>query len=320
VNSKTPVFDIFLSYKSEDGSWVEQLKKDLQARGVRVWLDKDQIRPGDLFPRALEEGIATSRAVGLVVTPESTKSKWVQAEYYRALRLSKEKGLQLIPLLLRKAHVLGFLSDLQWIDFTDEARYDRNVDQLIWPGITGKHVRWCAVCPYFTGDGRLDVWGRLSQCCWHFGIDLHHFPGFERFYPYGTVSWSDSQSSPDSHHFANPRGVLVIDIFGYWPEEGRDMDWYSRYWGHSNTQACVEFIFGLRDETRNTPGELVFVLFHHSLAWETLPHNLDQETVRRLRHYFTIHGDVDDSTLRSTLHRTWMHVQRDLLRAEIAYS
>ena len=51
----------------------------------RVWLDKDEIRPGDLFAKALEQGLAASRAVALVVSPEAMASGWVEREYYRAL-------------------------------------------------------------------------------------------------------------------------------------------------------------------------------------------------------------------------------------------
>jgi hypothetical protein len=70
-------FDIFLSAKSDDSTWVEQLRRDLEERGVRVWLDKNELRPGDIFPKALENGIDRSRSVGLVVTPASLASMWV---------------------------------------------------------------------------------------------------------------------------------------------------------------------------------------------------------------------------------------------------
>jgi TIR domain len=42
-------FDVFLSYSSTDEAWVRRLAEDLKRCGVRVWLDRDEIRPGDLF-------------------------------------------------------------------------------------------------------------------------------------------------------------------------------------------------------------------------------------------------------------------------------
>jgi hypothetical protein len=110
-------FDVFLSYKSDDHVWVQGLKRALQARGVRVWLDQDQIRPGDRFVGALERGLESSRSVALVATPASISSGWVEDEYARALTLSNLGQLQLIPLLLRDALLPGFLSNRQYVDF-----------------------------------------------------------------------------------------------------------------------------------------------------------------------------------------------------------
>ncbi|HEV2388517.1 MAG TPA: toll/interleukin-1 receptor domain-containing protein [Candidatus Acidoferrales bacterium] len=110
-------FDIFLSYRSTDKKSAESLRNSLEARGVRVWLDKDQIRPGDLFAEALDRGLATSGADGLLVTPDSLDSNWVKNEYYRALSLNAAGELQLIPLIFGGADLPGFLKDRNWIDF-----------------------------------------------------------------------------------------------------------------------------------------------------------------------------------------------------------
>lgn len=98
-------FDVFLSYKSEDEEWVRRLKQALVERGLRVWLDRDEIRPGDRFVRALENGIETSGAVVMIVSPESLRSEWVRDEYERALTLPNQaaRALQLIPAVLRDA-------------------------------------------------------------------------------------------------------------------------------------------------------------------------------------------------------------------------
>ena len=39
-------FDVFLSHSSIDKPWVSHLKDALQDRGLRVWLDRDEIRQG----------------------------------------------------------------------------------------------------------------------------------------------------------------------------------------------------------------------------------------------------------------------------------
>src|ERR1700682_4529288 len=98
-------FDVFLSYKREDEAWTKQLALDLESRGVRVWRDQEEIRPGDEYPDALENGLRSSKALALVVTPESLKASWVRWEYERAISLAAGDPLRVIPLLLREATI-----------------------------------------------------------------------------------------------------------------------------------------------------------------------------------------------------------------------
>jgi hypothetical protein len=79
------IFDVFLSHNSIDKPWVVQLKDDLIRYGLRVWLDKDEIRPGDLFAEALEDALENCKAIALIISPEAMDSGWVKEEYYRAV-------------------------------------------------------------------------------------------------------------------------------------------------------------------------------------------------------------------------------------------
>jgi hypothetical protein len=144
-----PQFDVFLSHCSVDKPWVIKLKDDLLRYGVSVWLDKDEIRPGDLWVKVLEEGLLNSRAVALVVSPEAIDSGWVEEEYYRALTLAKNKQtpLQIIPVILRDAELPGFLEGRNWVDFREESAYSQGVWKLVW-GITGdKPARFLEAIP-----------------------------------------------------------------------------------------------------------------------------------------------------------------------------
>jgi hypothetical protein len=134
-----PTFDVFLSHSSVDNPWVIQLKDALQRYGVSVWLDRDEIRPGDLFVKALETGLEQSWAVALIVSPEAIASGWLEEEYARAMSLAqnKQRPLQLIPVLLRDSTVPGFLQGRHLVDFRDERAYDQKVWELAW-GITGQ--------------------------------------------------------------------------------------------------------------------------------------------------------------------------------------
>ncbi len=115
-------FDAFLSYSSKDRTWANHLKEALHKQGLKVWLDHDQIRPGELFANALERGLEESKAVALIVSPESMESGWVEEEYRRALSLTQQRKqpLQLIPVIQREAELPGFLATRQWVDFREE--------------------------------------------------------------------------------------------------------------------------------------------------------------------------------------------------------
>lgn len=132
-------FDVFLSYHSNDSEWVVQLKERLKEADILVWLDRDQIRPGDRFTKALEKGIAKSKSVVIVVSPGACESGWVREEYDRALYLinSAQQDLRLIPVILQHCDIPGFLSSRNSVQFAESDEFDDNVAQLIW-GITGR--------------------------------------------------------------------------------------------------------------------------------------------------------------------------------------
>src|SRR5262245_58568360 len=105
--ASSPNFDVFLSYHSGHAAWVAKLKTALEAKELKVWLDSDQILPGDRFAEALERGLQSSRAVALIVSSGSLQSDWVKEEYYRALGLANatRHGLRLIPVLIESVSV-----------------------------------------------------------------------------------------------------------------------------------------------------------------------------------------------------------------------
>lgn len=126
-------FDVFLSYHSGDGDWVVLLKDRLASRGIRVWLDSEQIRPGDRFPGALARAIGQVHSVIVILSPGSVASPWVEEEYTLALA----KRRRVVAVLIDDVEPPGFLQGRTWVDFRDESAFDRSFEQLIF-GITGQ--------------------------------------------------------------------------------------------------------------------------------------------------------------------------------------
>jgi hypothetical protein len=76
----THMYDVFVSYARDDAERVARLVERLvAARGWSVWWDT-ALRPGEEFPREIEEALERARAVVVVWSPSSVDSDWVVAE------------------------------------------------------------------------------------------------------------------------------------------------------------------------------------------------------------------------------------------------
>ena len=59
---------MFVSYAHENADWVRTLAGNLHQSGLEVWFDKWDITGGVRLSERLQEGLASSRAVVLVVS------------------------------------------------------------------------------------------------------------------------------------------------------------------------------------------------------------------------------------------------------------
>jgi hypothetical protein len=74
-------YDVFLSHASEDKTEViVPLAEALAARGVRVWLDHQQLKLGDSLSRKIDDGLAQSRFGAVVLSPSFFAKEWPQRE------------------------------------------------------------------------------------------------------------------------------------------------------------------------------------------------------------------------------------------------
>src|SRR6185369_3800736 len=116
-------FDAFLSHQHNDSARVEALARLLvDKHGLRVWLDKWKVVPGDL-KRQCETGITNSRFTIVAGSQTALKSKWVQWEIDRHQELNPE-GDRLLPIKLEQLDFSPDLDALLWVDFTDPAQDD----------------------------------------------------------------------------------------------------------------------------------------------------------------------------------------------------
>lgn len=92
-------WDVFISHASEDKETVaEPLAAELRARGLRVWLDKSELRIGDSLRRKIDYGLAHS-TFGVVILSKPFFAKgWPQYELDGIVGLSVNGGQRMLPI------------------------------------------------------------------------------------------------------------------------------------------------------------------------------------------------------------------------------
>ena len=115
-------FDVFLSHNSKDKPIVEQIAHKLEAKGLKVWLDKWNLIPGDAWQEDLEDALDESQTIAVFVGPHNI-SPWENEEMRSAIEERvQDKKRRVIPVLLPGApdnktlKLPRFLKRLTWVD------------------------------------------------------------------------------------------------------------------------------------------------------------------------------------------------------------
>jgi hypothetical protein len=140
----------FIAYVQEDLALARRLCRDLAAAGCAPWLDREQLLPGQNWPRAIERAISVADAFVACFSPRAlVKRGQFQSELRYALQCASQvppEGVFLIPVRLEPCQVPREIAR-QW-QYTD-----------LFPD-WGRGVERIAAAVHQAGAGRIPpLWG-----------------------------------------------------------------------------------------------------------------------------------------------------------------
>lgn len=106
--SRNEAMQVFLSYDRADEAFAKSLSSELTRRGLAVWRSEEEVLRGDNIYLQIGEALKKSRAMVVLVSPESMRSKWVRHEIEYALGDLRYKA-RLFPVEVRPT------DDVPWI-------------------------------------------------------------------------------------------------------------------------------------------------------------------------------------------------------------
>jgi hypothetical protein len=109
---------IFISHSSIDKPFVRQIAEGIEEAGFKVWLDERELMPGDAVAGRISEALANSRAVIVVVSEASIRSKWLAFELTQATERMVQGNCRVIPVVKDRVSLPPEVAGLLYADFT----------------------------------------------------------------------------------------------------------------------------------------------------------------------------------------------------------
>lgn len=133
-------YDVFLSHSHKDADVVENLAKKLEDNvGLKVWLDKWILIPGEPFIQAMSKGLDETKTCAVFIGNETPKG-WFAEEIGKALnKQSRDHTFRVIPVLLPNSDssfINDFLELRTWVDFRENIN-DPKSFHLLTCGVQG---------------------------------------------------------------------------------------------------------------------------------------------------------------------------------------
>jgi len=115
----------FISHSSVDAEFAEILARDLEARGVDVWLDVSNIEPNSDWNESIQSALTNSHYILVIWSKNSVISPEVLAEVFQA----RAAGKKIIQVFIDDCKRPAVFDRLQNIDF--RGNYEEALEKLL---------------------------------------------------------------------------------------------------------------------------------------------------------------------------------------------
>jgi hypothetical protein len=107
---------VFVSYASVDRAAAKTIVEGLRLRNLNVWLDADELRPGDHWAESIRTAISASSYFLLLLSKHSVHSSWMDQEVDAVLKELQSRDITFIPVLLEDCDIPPSLAMYQFFD------------------------------------------------------------------------------------------------------------------------------------------------------------------------------------------------------------
>lgn len=110
---------VFISYKSQDFSKVEEIYQHLQEYNINVWMDAKDILPGKHWRDEIKEALGSSDIELVCITSNLNNKNLESFTDFSVNNEVKESNCYILPVRLENVDAPDYLKKYQWIDLFD---------------------------------------------------------------------------------------------------------------------------------------------------------------------------------------------------------
>lgn len=119
---------VFVSYASVDSAAAKTIVEGLRSRDLNVWLDADELRPGDSWTETIRTAISASAYFLCLLSKHSVRSPWMAHEVEAMVKELQSRDVTFLPVLLEDCDIPSSLAMYQCFDM--RSGIEENLEKL----------------------------------------------------------------------------------------------------------------------------------------------------------------------------------------------